>query len=1035
MPDPIEQPTMIATLLDLIRLSTSSLDLDEVLNRIIAAMRDLSGAEVITIMLLDENGEQLSIAATHGIDPQTSRRLSLHLGEGIGGWVALNNRPLQVAYPLADPRYKRLSSDQQAIIYSLPLRVYDRTLGTINLSRRSDAELFSPAVTQMVEIFASHAAIAIANAASAAALRYAAVRERLTGLVSQAPYTLSTTTALFERILAELGAALEADICALLAPGPGGYTPLAAWSSGAPADIIWEPDELTMEHGEQLGACGNDIYVLVQDRGQSPAWLIARSLRTDRYWRRPERDLLRFAADQISLIITNERLISAEQRASALSATLSQLANACNAMIDQERVLDFILEQLARFVNYDSTGVFLFHEEQYARLVAGRGYRFDTSQTVVLAAGPGSPAWLRQHHNRASYIPDVQQTPDWQQVPDSDVIRSWIGVPLIVNEATIGVLTIDKWTPNAFSTADVQVAQMFGDHLGVAINNTRLLREAQTRDSHIQVLRQMSSGLSAIGDVQLLLDEVANLLHRTFGYYQVVIGLVEGDVLHLRSARGIVNDVAEFGARHSYSVERGLTGWVARHGETLLVNDVTQDARYANAPTLSDTRSELIVPIRDGEAILGMIDIEGNLTGNFNQNDVYLAEALAGQVALALANIRRYAELRRTQEQLLHSEHLRALGELSSGIAHDFNNLLASILGYAQLLLGETNEASMVEGLRIIEQAALDGAATVRRLQNFAQTNRSLPDEEVRLDEIIAESLAITRPRWRDSMQSRGCQIEIVRQFGDLPLMVGDGPALRDLVTNLILNALDAMPDGGRLSLHTELLADVEPTALIEISDTGIGMTPEVLQRIFDPFFSTKGANGTGMGLAMAYGIVQRHQGTISVESELGRGATFRVRLPMRRLAEHSPEPQVPDLATPIRAMHILLVEDDDAVRRVLTQILRRAGHMVVDVASGRHALDLLDGQIFDLLCTDLGMPEMSGWDLIARARSAYPDLLTILITGWGEQISLLEAQEHGVDALVPKPVDAARLRQLIASLQRHAPHGDWLEPMSTVKA
>ena len=786
--------------------------------------------------------------------------------------------------PASDPRYKQIIPDKQKMLFSLPLRVHNRTLGALNLARRYSTAQFSPAVSQVIEIFASHAAIAIANAATASALRYAGIRE---------------------------------------------------------------------------------------------------------------------------------------QRSRDLTAALSHLANACNAMIDQERVLDYILEQLARFVAYDSAGVFLFHDGQYARLVAGRGYRFDRDITIVLAMGPGSPAWLLDHSHRTAYIPDVRQIPDWQDVPDSEIIRAWIGVPLVVNGAAIGVMTIDKWTPNAFGDADVQVAEMFGDHIAVAINNARLLREAKARASQLQVLHQMSDQLSAINDVHILLGAVADLLHRTFGYYQVGISLAEGDRLVLKAARGIVNDVADFGEFGSYSMMHGLTGWAARHGETLLVNDVTQDARYTEITSLSATRSELVVPIRHGDNILGVIDIESTISGGFNQSDVYLTESLAGQVAVALANIQRYNELRSTQEQLLHSERLRALGELASGVAHDFNNLLASILGHAQILIDETAEPAMTEGLRIIERAAHDGAAAVRRLQNFAQTNRTLPDEEVRLDDIVVESLAITRPRWRDSIQSRGLQMRIVRTLGDLPPMVGDGPALRDLVTNLILNALDAMPNGGELRLRTELLHDDAPTALIEVADNGVGMNAEVRQRIFDPFFSTKGANGTGMGLAMAYGIVQRHQGSISVESAPGHGATFQVRIPVRRLATRAPTRPAPAPAASARPMRIMVVEDDEAVRRVLVQILRRVGHDVVDVASGHGAIKLLDAERFDLLCTDLGMPEMSGWDLIALARAAHPDLMTILITGWGEQISAGEARMRGADEVVSKPFDATHLRQLITDLQQ----------------
>ncbi len=1017
MGDLLEQPTTMAALLDLSRLVCESLDLNEVLSRVINAVRDLSGAELITLMLLDDSGEYLSIAASYGLDPQLIRQIIFRVDEGLVGWVIQHAQPLQLLDPSDDPRYKQIPINRQKVMFILPLRIHNHTLGVINLSRQTNDNLFNPEVCQMVEIFASHAAIAIANAASTEALRYAATREQLSSLVSQADMSLGSSSIFYERILAKLGVTLEADLCALVSASS--MTPLAVWWAGTPGTFRWEPHLL---EAQQQSDAHSDLIVTVREQGADVAWLMVRSLRPDRYWRRAECDLLNFGANQIALVMTNARLISAEQRASALSEALHQLANACNAMLDQDRVLDFVLEQLERFIKCDSSGVFLLHEAQYAWLVAGRGYRFDPRQRVVLSHGPGSPLWLETHGNRTTYIPDVAEEPDWQIFPENVHTRSWIGVPLIVNQHVIGVLTIDQWVPHAFHEDDVQVAQMFGDHLAVVINNAHLFREAQMRASQIQVLHQVSNRLSILTDPQQLLDGVADLLHRTFGYYQVVLALVDGTMLDLRSARGMVNHVSEFGEHRRYSVERGLTGQVARTGTTILANDVICEPNYASTPTLADTRSELIVAIRHGSDILGIIDIESNITGGFNQHDAYLVETLAGQVAVTLANIRRYEELRRTQEQLLHSERLRALGELASGLAHDFNNLLTSILGHAQLMLDIATDERVVEGLHIIEHAARDGAATVRRLQNFSHTQRSLPDEEVVLDKVVIESLAMTRPRWRDAMQSNGVRLRVIQQFGDLPPMVGDGPALREVVTNLILNALDAMPNGGELFLRTEQSQTDPPMALLEVSDTGTGMTPEVQQRAFDPFFSTKGAYGTGMGLAMAYGIIQRHNGTIRISTTPGKGTTFLIQLPMRRLSVQR-QPMLPSPVTAAtRSMTILVVEDDPAVRRVIVQILRRVGHTVTDVETGSQALDLLHIQCFDLLCSDLGMPEMSGWDLIARARALHPHLSTILITGWGEQISVDVARQRGVDALVSKPVDAGRLRQLVASFQRSVP-------------
>jgi signal transduction histidine kinase/CheY-like chemotaxis protein len=695
-------------------------------------------------------------------------------------------------------------------------------------------------------------------------------------------------------------------------------------------------------------------------------------------------------------------------------------------MVGQESLLDFILEQLARFVPYDSSGVFLFHDDHYARMVAGRGFPF-ASRGVVLYMGPGSLAWPVQQERRALYVPDVQEAPGWQAVPDADIIRAWICAPLIVDDRIIGLLTIDKWTPGAFSEADKQVAQLFTDHVAVAIYNQRLIGEAQTRAAQLEVLHHASVRLGTIRATGPLLNEVARLLHAGFGYYQVYVGLVEGDEIVLQSAQGVVSSVDDLVSMQRYSVETGLTGWVVRKGEPLLVNDVSADARYCMHPQTSETAAELVAPIRAGERVLGMIAAQSITTGAFSQSDVHLMEAVAGLTAMALETIRRDEELRRAQERLALGERLRAVGELASGVAHDFNNLLASILGHTQLLLAERPNSALAEELRVIERAALDGAATVRRLQSFAQTNRALPSEIVSLAEIIAESLALTRPRWRDDPQSHGAQITVLQELGELGPFAGDGPALRELVMNLILNAVDAMPEGGTLRLHTSLMTAEasplgEPAALLLVADSGVGMSEEVRSRIFEPFFSTKGSTGTGMGLAMVYGIVQRHQGLITVHSEPGRGSRFSVYLPMRAGTELNPP--APAAARAGERLHILVVDDDDGVRRVLARQLGRMGHAVSEASSGATALEQLRAGRYDLLCTDLGMPGMSGWELIQQARALDASLATVLVTGWGDQIDLEEARARGADGLLAKPFDTARLHEVIGEVRGRRPAG-----------
>lgn len=1021
MDDSERQTTSLASILELSRLVCSSLELSVVFERILAAVRDLSGAEIISIMLIDEQGEHLRFVAAIGLAPEMMANPSFRLGEGVAGWVALHGVPVHTADLSGDQRFVPVYTPAGSTLFSLPLQVRNHTLGVLNLARAGNGELFSAATVQMVEIFASHAAIAIDNAAAATSLRYAATRERMVRLVNQASPEPGASAPVIEQILAELGEALELAIAVVYRPeGEGGYRPFAAAPSGVAPRLPWLPAKPALAVAEQRTEAGWELQMRLTTRHGLARWLSLARRSPGHFWRRDERDLARFAADQIALLLTNEQLALREQQSRALSYTLSQLAAACNAMVGQESLLDFILEQLARFIDYDSSGVFLYHDNHYARMVAGRGFR-QAREGVVLYMGPGSTTWAVRQQRHALYLPDVQKIAAWQSVPDSDIIRSWIGVPLLANDAVIGMLTIDKWQPGAFSQADVQVAQLFADHVAVAVNNQKLLRDAQTQASQIKLLHQLSARMSTFREPGALLDEIAHLVHASFSYYQVCMFMVEGDELVLRAGYGEVPAADMPADERRYSLQHGLIGVVARTGETLLVNDVAQDPRFIPSQALPMMAAQLGAAIRHEGYTLGVIVLESEQRGAFSQHDVYLIEALASHTAIALEYLGHDEELRRTEEHLAHSERLRALGELASGVAHDFNNLLASILGHTQLLLGDALDERIVAELRVIERAALDGAASVRRLQSFAQTSKTLPAAAVDLGELIVESLAITRPRWRDAAQSRGVEILVLHELAAIPPFLGDGPALRDLSTNLVLNAIDAMPEGGRLELRTAALAAEEsplgePSALLTVSDTGVGMSPEVQAQIFAPFFTTKGPQGTGMGLTMVAGIVQHHQGLISVSSEPGQGTTFAIYLPARPALGPATAPEAPAIPDGARRQ-VLVVDDDEAVRHVLSRQIGRLGHVVAEAGSGEEALAMLAATPFDLICTDLGMPGMSGWELIARVRALRPDLQTVLVTGWGEQIDPELAGARGVDAVIAKPFDQLRLKQVLADL------------------
>ena len=386
------------------------------------------------------------------------------------------------------------------------------------------------------------------------------------------------------------------------------------------------------------------------------------------------------------------------------------------------------------------------------------------------------------------------------------------------------------------------------------------------------------------------------------------------------------------------------------------------------------------------------------------------------------------AEQERIREQFSQVEKLSALGELASGVAHDFNNTLAGILGRAQLLQRTNDPEKIKRGLEIIVKTAEDGAKTVKRIQDFARQRRDHNFELVSIDQILHDAREITRPRWKTCAEASNIHITVDLQVESSAMVMGDDSELREVLVNMVFNAIDAMPEGGTLSLITRTVDD---SVIIKIVDTGVGMYPEVRSRIFDPFFTTKGKAGLGLGLAVSFGIIRRHGGNIEVESQYGRGTEFRITLPLPRLAEKvvkAIEVAAPPLPTPDqnvclplseRQTRLLVVDDEDFVRDLLRDILEGEHCDVYVAESGSEALALFREAQFDAVFTDVGMPGMSGWELAREIRQLDTQIPIAVITGWGEAVGSNEQKAAGVDWVVAKPFTADRIAELVREVKR----------------
>jgi signal transduction histidine kinase len=372
------------------------------------------------------------------------------------------------------------------------------------------------------------------------------------------------------------------------------------------------------------------------------------------------------------------------------------------------------------------------------------------------------------------------------------------------------------------------------------------------------------------------------------------------------------------------------------------------------------------------------------------------------------------AELKASEEQMMRQVRLLAFSEMAGGVVHDFNNALMAVIGYSELLLGDPamldDRTTVVECLQTMNIAGRDAAHVVSRLRDFYRP-RDVADLIALLDlnELLEQSVALTQPKWSNDALASSRTIQVQLDLEKLPLLNVNEAELRELATNLIFNAVDAMPRGGTITIRSRRH---EMGALIEFSDTGIGMPEEVRSRCLEPFFSTKGDKGTGLGLSMVFGIVKRHSGRLDITSAVGRGTTFSIYIP---LVDIEAERKAAECPAPHRTLRILVVDDEPVTRDVVTRYLQMDGHIVTVVSSAVAALTELETHAFDLLLTDHGMPGMSGLELVKCARRLRPEMPVLLLTGFGHEGLQSGDTPPGVDLVINKPVPPLKLRHAVA--------------------
>lgn len=457
-----------------------------------------------------------------------------------------------------------------------------------------------------------------------------------------------------------------------------------------------------------------------------------------------------------------------------------------------------------------------------------------------------------------------------------------------------------------------------------------------------------------------------------------------------------------------------------------------------------DLRSAVIAPLRVEERLFGLLIAARRSAGAFTSGECEFLRMLSEQVSLAAHQARLYSdlqaaydELRTTQQAVMQHERLRALGQMASGIAHDINNTLSPVVGFADLLLRTATGLDEVSRryLQHIRTAGQDVAHIVARLREFYRPRDTGHDlKPVQFNRLVHQVVDLTRPRWHDISLERGLFFELRADLeANLPEVAGVESELREALTNLILNALDACPQGGVITLRTRseswpaqtLGAPASTRVIVEVIDRGTGMDEEIRKRCLEPFFSTKGTRGTGLGLAMVYGIMERHDGQIEIDSQPGKGTTMRLILPAREAVAPAHEPRAKQEG-PLPPLRILFVDDEPLLRELVKEMLRADGHLVTLADGGPSGLDAFrkaaqSQRPFDAIITDLGMPYLDGRQLARAVREESPNVPIIMLTGWGKLMRPDADLPALVDSIVSKPPKATDLQKALrAALARH---------------
>jgi GAF domain-containing protein/anti-sigma regulatory factor (Ser/Thr protein kinase) len=994
-------PPGAALLAEATRALGGTLDLDRLVGRLIELLRANLVADAAGVWLLEGRDRELVLRGALGFQrPEIVARLAQTPARDVLGWISERSGPLALRLPDgARPEVHRwLEAERFRAFLGVPLVGETTPLGMLGLFRRTRRP-FTGADVALAETLCVPAAPAILNARLyAEQLSRAERTEILLATAEALGATLDLPAALAD-LSQRAARALDAEDC-VITLWPAAVVPADAPLGEAEAARSKRPVEVD----DSL------LVVPIVRKGQAIGALRL-TARVRRRWERSAVDLASAIAGQIALVAENAHLYREAQEQASELAVLHEVGTTLAATLDLPTVLDAVVDAAMRLGGAQQVALLeLDPADGRLRVRAQRG--LDPSWPLVsLALGQGAGGIAAQ--TRAPFfVADLERERlpmdegeagrpgmPLHEVVRRDGRRAALAVPLVSKETVLGAVTVFWRMPRGYDAREVRLLSGLAQQAAVAMEQARRhgasLRRADELGGLLRAVRTMLGGL----DTKIILESIvreASVIARTSDVALLLVDRASGALrVAALVGRPMPPDVAP-------PLDDPHSATVARTGQPLFADDT-----YLGLP----------VKIRD--TVLGVLTFTTTTPRRYSAEELAYLGSFADHAAIALDNARLYEEAQRAlsdlrvmQRRMVQGETLRALGELAGGAAHHLNNLLTIVVGRIQLLRRSVTDDRLLRPLEIVERAAKDGAEVVRRLQQFAGMRRTPDPRTVDLNQIVMDVLEMSRTRWQDAGRDPGTEITVDSRLAALPEIPGDPTALREMLTNIVLNAIEALPRGGRIALETSL---ADGAVTVTVMDTGLGMPEDVRLRAHEPFFTTKGVKSQGLGLSVAFGITRRHGGELSIQSEPGEGTTVRVTLPAPPAGTARTSRAV---RLPNRPLRILLVDDEDEVRGALADMLTAQGHTIVPAGGGPEALRQLDADdALDLVVTDLVMPGMTGWEVAAEVKARRPQIPVGVVTGAGEVAQATPGVQAAIDFVLTKPVTLDALEEVIPRL------------------